>query len=252
MGRSELSSSAVTPNFASPRSDGGRSIVLAGRHCGTCPVEWWSKRQATTATSSGDAQAIKWSSAVKAGKRIAEMLEFSPTRCPEIIRRTDNDSLRLAVDCGSSTKLGHQRKTAEVNFNFLNMTQISLGRGDTSENYEDIFTKTRTSARLQCFLSPWYILGVNRNTTTRKLCSHVEFHKHCESCESRPHVDTGDFCLSVCLNLAVSALLSHMDLVEARAEWIYGNPPVTFNAAQCWSMCKRAGASGKAKNGSFR
>ena len=158
-----MSSSAVTPNFASPRSDGGRSIVLAGRHCGTCPVEWWSKRQATTATSSGDAQAIKRSSAVKPGKRIAEMLEFSPTRCAAIIRRTENDSLRLAVDCGSSTKLGHLRNTAEVNFNFLNMTQMSLGRVDTSENYADIFTETLTSARLQYLLSPWYILGVTHN-----------------------------------------------------------------------------------------
>ena len=51
-------------SFASPRS-GARLIVLAGQNGSTYPVEWKSKRQAATATSSGDAEAIECSSAVK-------------------------------------------------------------------------------------------------------------------------------------------------------------------------------------------
>ena len=120
-------------SFASPRSDGGRLIVLAGHNGSTYPGERKSKRKAMTATSSGDAETIEWSSAVKAGTRSADMLEFSRIRHPEIIGRTDNDSLQLAVQRGSSTKLRLLRRTAEVNFNFLKMTQIPLGRVDTSE-----------------------------------------------------------------------------------------------------------------------
>ena len=79
-------------------------------------------------------QAVEWSAAVNAGIRVAEMLEFSQKRHPEITGRTDNDSLRLAAERGSSTKFGHLRKAAEVTFNCLKMTQIPMGRVDTSEN----------------------------------------------------------------------------------------------------------------------
>ena len=69
-------------SFASPRS-GARLIVLAWQNGSTFPVEWKSKRQAATATSSGDAEAIECSSAVKAVVRSAEMFEFSRKRHPE-------------------------------------------------------------------------------------------------------------------------------------------------------------------------
>ena len=42
------------------------------------PLEWISKWHATTATSSGDAEALEWSSAEKAGIRLTEFWEFSP------------------------------------------------------------------------------------------------------------------------------------------------------------------------------
>ena len=134
------------------------------------------ERQATTATSSVDSEAIEWSSAVKTGIRIAEMLEFSRIGHPKIIGRTDNDSLRLAVERGSSTKFGDLRKTAEVNFSFLKITQIPLGRVDTSENYADSFTKTLSSTKLQCLPSLWYMLGVNRNNNSQAVLN-VEFHR---------------------------------------------------------------------------
>ena len=69
--------------------------MLAGQNGSTYSMEWRSKRQATTATSSGDAEAIEWFSDAKVGIRIADMLEFSRIRHLEIVGRTDNDSLWL-------------------------------------------------------------------------------------------------------------------------------------------------------------
>ena len=132
---------------------GGRLIVLVGQKGSTCLMEWRSQRQVTTAISSGDAEAIERSLTMISVIRIREMLD------PEIIGRTDNDSLRRVVERGISTKLGHLKKTTEENFNFLKMTQIPLEKKDTSENHADMFTKTLTSTK---FLSPWYMFGVNR------------------------------------------------------------------------------------------
>ena len=57
-------------------------IVLAGR-----AVREHVPRGGTRGTS-GDAEAIEWSSAAEAGTRIAKMLEFSRIRHPEIFGRT--------------------------------------------------------------------------------------------------------------------------------------------------------------------
>ena len=106
--------------FASPRSDGGRLIVLAGHNGSTHPVEWTSKGQATTASDH------KWgrpSNRAVFGrdswKKTSRNVEFSRTRHPDIIGSTDNDSLRLAVERGSSTNLGHLRKNGRAKFQFL-------------------------------------------------------------------------------------------------------------------------------------
>ena len=77
-------------------------------------MEWRSKWQATT-------------SDIRAGIRIAEMLEFSWIRQPEILGRADNDSLRLAVERGSSTNLGQMRNTAEVNIKVLEDDPDTVG-----------------------------------------------------------------------------------------------------------------------------
>ena len=46
-------------NFACPRRDGLRLIVMAGRNGSTFPVEWRSKGQATTTTRSGDTGGLR-------------------------------------------------------------------------------------------------------------------------------------------------------------------------------------------------
>ena len=108
-------------------SDAGRLVVLAGRNGSTYPVEVRSMRQAATATASGDAEAIEWSLAVKAGIGIAEMLEFRRISQLQILGRPDNDSSWLS-NAGRSMTFGSLRKTAEVNFKFLKVTQIPSGK----------------------------------------------------------------------------------------------------------------------------
>ena len=92
------------PSFASPRNNGGKLIVLAGRNGGTYPLESRSKRQVTTATSSGVAEAIECSSAVEAATRLAEMLELSRIGRSVMLGRTDE----VAVKRGTVGTSGHQ------------------------------------------------------------------------------------------------------------------------------------------------
>ena len=96
-------------------------------------------------------------------------------------RRTVNDLLWLATENGRSTKLGHLRNTAEVNFNFLKMTRILLRQMDTSENYADIFTNIFTTTKLRYHFSAWSMMGVNRNNNSQADLN-VEFHRYCETC----------------------------------------------------------------------
>ena len=157
-----------------------------------------------------------------------------------LIETADNDSLRLAVERGSSTNLGHLRKTAEVNFNFLTVTQIPLGRVDTSENDADISTKTLSSTKLQYRLSPWYMSGASRNDNSQAVLN-VEFHRHCVTCANCNFVDTGHVLSVVCScrmsqAFAFSVLLSCMRIAEARVEIASAILLVEINMTQCFSL----------------
>ena len=57
-----------------------------------------------------------------------------------MIGSTDKELLQPAVGRGSSTKLGHVWKSAEINLNVLTMTLMPSGRVDTSESVADMFT----------------------------------------------------------------------------------------------------------------
>ena len=223
--------------------------MLAGQNGSTYLEEWKTKRQATTATSSGDAEGIEWCAAMHTGKRIAEMLKFSQIRHSEIIARTDNDSLWLAVERGSSRKLVHLRKTAEVNFNFLKMTQTPLRRVDT--------TRKRSPPRSSGVSSHHGTCWVNHDNNAQAVLN-VEFHRECETCEICNPVDTGDF-LSVVRSrrvsqtLAFSVLLSCMRVFEARAEISSAFLPAEINtlwllAPFAFSQRRRMGAREEAPN----
>eukprot|EP00974_Lingulodinium_polyedra_P080507 7798883-Lingulodinium_polyedra.AAC.1 len=84
---------------------------------------------------------MEWSAAAKCAMRIAAMLEYCVMVPPTIRGLVDNDAVRLAVERGSSAKMSHMKKHAEVCFSFLNQCGIKLQRVDTSENIADIFTK---------------------------------------------------------------------------------------------------------------
>ena len=141
------------------------------------------------------------------------------------------------------------------------MTQVPLGRVNTRENYADMFTDTLTSTTLQFFLSPWYMLGVNRNNNSQVVLND-EFRRR-ETCESCNHVDTGDF-LSVGAEplqpLHFQCLLSYMRIADARAEVASEELPAETNMTQrfslavagiicvlivCWSPSRHIGACGR-------
>ena len=88
-------------------------------------------------------------------------------------------------------RLGHLRKTAEVNLQFLEDDTDTVG---TSGHQ---CTKTLTGTKLQYLLSPWYMLGVNRADNSQAVLK-VEFHRHSETCGNCNVVDTGDFWSLVC------------------------------------------------------
>jgi len=61
----------------------------------------------------------------------------------------DNDAVRLAVHRGASLKLGHMRKHAQCNLQFLKESGVEIHRVDTTENPADIFTKIVSVQRLE-------------------------------------------------------------------------------------------------------
>ena len=120
------------------------------------------------------------------------------------------------------------------------MTQILLGREDTSETNADIFTKSLTSTKLQYLFSPWYMLGVNRNNNSQPVLN-VEFHRRREPRENCNFVDTGDFLFVVCScgmsqALAFSVFLSSMRIAEARADMAGEILSGEINMTQCLSF----------------
>ena len=64
------------------------------------PINWTSyqdcpDRQATAATSSGDAECIEWSGTAKDALRMSEMLDYTRMSNIDIFGYTDNDATRL-------------------------------------------------------------------------------------------------------------------------------------------------------------
>ena len=57
-------------SVGAPRSDGGRLLLATGRYGSSYPLTWRSRRQATAATSSGDAECIEWSGTAKDALRV--------------------------------------------------------------------------------------------------------------------------------------------------------------------------------------
>jgi hypothetical protein len=135
-------------NFAAPCSEGGWGLFLVGEKGTFMPLEWKSRKQRLTATSSAESELMEMADAVKATLRMQGLLECCRTTKIKAKGFVDNDAVRMAAARGSSAKLGHMRKHAEVNLEFLKECGIPLFRVDTTDNPADIFTKIVSAQRL--------------------------------------------------------------------------------------------------------
>ena len=129
------------------RCFGGYKVKLTGSRGSSFLIEWASRLQGPQSTSSTESESIEWGRAAKAILRVKGALDacrLKPVPCDGYV---DNHALRLAVQRGSSAKLGHLRVHAETCFRFLAQLPISLHRVGTAENEADIMTKVLSSVR---------------------------------------------------------------------------------------------------------
>ena len=126
-----------------------------------------------------------------------------------LIETADNDSLRLAVERGSST-------------NLPNGDTDTVG---TSGHQRERCRHFHENALLhKAPVSPLTMVhvGASRNDNSQAVLN-VEFHRHCVTCANCNFVDTGHVLSVVCScrmsqAFAFSVLLSCMRIAEARAE----------------------------------
>ena len=167
-------------NFAAPCSEGGYCIFLVGSKGTQLPLEWRSRKQKLTATSSAESELMEVSEAVKATLRMMGLLECCRLTAMSAEGKVDNDAVRLAVGRGASVKLGHMRKHAQVNLEFLRECGVPLSRVDTTENTADIFTKIVSAQRLEWHLARFTGAERLRNEHGSIVgCMHEEHDKEC-------------------------------------------------------------------------
>ena len=89
-----------------PRSHDGNLVSYAG-HAGTSlPMDWESKLQGSTGMNSGDIESIQWGRCARAMVKLGAMMERTRSTKVQMVGKVDNDALRLAVERGSSSRLG--------------------------------------------------------------------------------------------------------------------------------------------------
>ena len=158
-------------NFAAPYSTGGHIIFLSDGRRSMLPLEWRSKKQQISATSSGESEALEWGAAAKGTVKLASIFEAMRIRPMEATGLVDNDAVRLAVQRGASNALAHLGKHGEVNFRYLQQCGIVLKRVDTVDNVADIFTKVVSAAKMKHLLAG--ILEAEGPSEGRTIIAHV-------------------------------------------------------------------------------
>ena len=123
------------------RCFGGYKVKLTGSRGTSFLIQWASRLQGPQSTSSTESESIERGRAAKATLRVKEALDACRLKPVPCDGQVDNDALRLAVQRGSSAKLGHLRVHAETCFRLLAQVPISLHRVGTTENEADIMTK---------------------------------------------------------------------------------------------------------------
>ena len=154
------------------------------------PLEWRAKQQRVTATSSGESEVLEWSDAAKSALRLQGLISCCRMTCLEAVGRVDNDAVRLAVARGSSQKLGHMRKHADVNLQFLHQCGVKVTRVDTTDNVADIFTKIVSAQRLDWHMASFTGAIAVRSKHGSITCAKTEVHE--KGCQLAGLRDVGD------------------------------------------------------------
>jgi hypothetical protein len=131
------------------RAVSGYFLVLEGANGAFLPLGWLSKRQTVPTTSSGEAEAIAWCTAAKAGMKVASMLELL-RRSPVTVRGfVDNEALRISILHGSSQRMGHLKKLAGVHFGVLQASELIPTHVEGAKNTADLMTKVLGKCKIR-------------------------------------------------------------------------------------------------------
>jgi len=140
-------------DYNTPASTTGWILVLRGPNGSSYPIDWCSKRQQTTATSSCEAELVAMAHGTKALLRLAGMLDVIRTTPATCIRFTDNEAVRAAVTHGHSNKLAHMKKHVSVSLLFLKQVDADIRRVKGSDNSADVLTKPLPRSKLETLLA---------------------------------------------------------------------------------------------------
>ncbi len=166
--------------------------------------------------------------AIKATLRMLGRLECCRFTAMSAAGTVDNDAVRLAIGRGASVKLGHMRKHAQVNLEFLRQCSVPLERVDTTENTADIFTKIVSAQRLEWHLARFTGAERMRNEHGSSVgCMHEE---HDVSCERNGTKEVGEprQVLTCPCNISKKVLqlilvATSMQLADASEDVVYAN-----------------------------
>jgi hypothetical protein len=156
-------------NHASPRSTTGYAVALEGAAGSNYLQVWSSKMQTPVTTSSGESECVGWGSACKTAIKLASLVEQTRRRPAKIFGFVDNESLRCAILRGSSAKMNHLRRSAELNFLLLQQTLVLPKHVPGKENFADLLTKILTRQQLQYLLARVFGLAKLRSGQTMKI-----------------------------------------------------------------------------------
>lgn len=103
---------------------------------------------------------MSWGICARAALRFAAILEDLRVGPLGVDGYFDNDSLRLAVQRGTNSKMGHLRKTASLNFRLLKQIGMVPLRVAGTRNIADVLTKILGRERARYILRRFFGLDV--------------------------------------------------------------------------------------------
>lgn len=176
-----------------PKATGGYLITLEGVR-GTClPLTWASSVASVTLPSSAENETLSWGKGAREALRIASVVETMRATPPMMKAKVDNEALRLALKQGSSTKLGHLRKTSRINFKFFRDCGLIPEHVPGTENFADVMTKVLSRVKLLALIGCFFGIDVTTNKHgTKKVGAQFNLIWHAAACKFRDCVGVGE------------------------------------------------------------